>query len=108
MHYVVSNIIIPLTEAKQLSYAELAGPTTLQWFVSHCWGTPFPHFVGCIDKFARAESTAEHYNELESKCGVAAFWICSFSQNQHLLAEEIPGQWQTSSFYKALRSKHCK
>ena len=36
MHYVAANLLNPLTEPEQLSYAELAGPVMVQWFVSHC------------------------------------------------------------------------
>ena len=42
MYYVCHNMLLPMTRLKKLSYAELAGPSTLQWFVSHYWGTPEP------------------------------------------------------------------
>ena len=35
MYYVSANIVKPLTEPFQLSFAEVVGPTTIAWFVSH-------------------------------------------------------------------------
>lgn len=39
---VCHKMLLPMTRLKKLSYAEVAGPSTLQWFVSHYWGTPEP------------------------------------------------------------------
>lgn len=41
MHYVANNLIKPLTRDCKKSYAELIGPKTVEWFVSHYWGQEF-------------------------------------------------------------------
>lgn len=48
MYYVCSNIVKPLTEPFQLSFAEVVGPTAMQWFVSHYWGMAVRHFNDAI------------------------------------------------------------
>ena len=58
MYYVCHNMLLPMTRPKKLSYAELAGPSTLQWFVSHYWGTPFRHFVQSLRKHAETSGMA--------------------------------------------------
>jgi len=50
MYYVVSNMIIPLTEKSKLSYAELVGPRKIDWFVSHFWGDSFQVLVHSLKK----------------------------------------------------------
>ena len=37
MYYLCSNLVKPLTMQVALSYAELVGPSSVQWFVSHFW-----------------------------------------------------------------------
>ena len=44
MYYVRGNIIKPLTEPFQLSWAEMVGPDPMEWFVSHYWGMASPTF----------------------------------------------------------------
>ena len=58
MYYVCHNMLLPMTRPKKLSYAELAGPITLQWFVSHYWGTPFRHFVQSLRNHAETSGMA--------------------------------------------------
>jgi hypothetical protein len=36
------------------------------------------------------------------------YWICSFSNNQHSVHEELGDSWDESSFYLALRSGFCQ
>merc|ERR1711988_1724778 len=98
MYYVEPNIIRPLTVPHQVSYAELAGTVDVVYFVSHFWGTPFRHFVETLECHARATRGAE-WEEL-------SFWICSFSNNQWQIKDDIPdGDWRCSSFYLALTSE---
>ncbi|CAE7759812.1 FRAS1, partial [Symbiodinium pilosum] len=100
MYYVCSNIVMPLTKPVKLSFAELIGPSELNWFVSHYWGTPVQHFVGAVCKhgFAHAKDTWRD----------SAYWICTFSNNQWEVPLELGnGRWQESSFYLALRSPNC-
>jgi len=99
MYYVCSNIVMPLTKPYKLSFAELVGPTQIQWFVSHYWGMPVRHFGHAIRKHAQS-----HGDWRES-----SYWICTFSNSQwHVKLELGSGRWQDSSFYLALRSPSCK
>jgi len=104
MYYVCSNILLPLTKSYKLSYAELAGPKTLEWFCSHFWGTPFAHFVETVTKHAQV--VAEELNIQDF--AAATYWICTFSNNQWRVAEEVGASWEASSFYYALRSGFCR
>ncbi|CAE7252395.1 unnamed protein product [Symbiodinium natans] len=104
MYYVVSNLIMPLTRSRRLSYAELAGPHKVAWFVSHFWGTSFRHFVFSIRK--HAESVAVVSNHADPWAD-RTYWICSFSNNQWNVAEEVGQSWEESSFYLALTCGYC-
>eukprot|EP00438_Fugacium_kawagutii_P015887 Skav206411 [mRNA] locus=scaffold2210:268178:286203:- [translate_table: standard] len=44
MYYVSSDIVKPLTKPFQLSFVELIGPSSMEWFVSHYWGMTVRHF----------------------------------------------------------------
>jgi len=102
MYYVCENIVKPLTKPYQLSYAEFVGPSDLMWFVSHYWGTPFRHFVDSIRKHAETAFDSGEW-------GAQAYWICTLSNNQWQVLQELGGgMWQESSFYLALRSGLCK
>ena len=70
------------------------------WFVSHFWGMPVRHFVDAIRKHAQAYEG--HWRE-------SAYWICTFSNSQWHVKDELGnGRWQDSSFYLALQSPDCK
>lgn len=88
------NIILPLTEPYKLSYAEVAGPSQSQsrWFVSHYWGTPLAHLVASVERHAQ-DFPEKH-----------PYWICTFSNNQWAVSEELGETYHESSFYQALRS----
>jgi len=102
MYYVVSNLLMPLTCKRRLSYAELAGPHQVMWFVSHFWGTSFRHFVQSVRK--HAESVAPYSNVPWT---MPAYWICSFSNNQWEVQEEVGNSWEDSSFFKTLDCSDC-
>ena len=90
MYYLCSNLVKPLTMQVALSYAELVGPSSVQWFVSHYWGMPFEHFIRCLKGHASVQTTS--------------YWICTFSNNQWKVGEELGhGNVEDSSFYLALR-----
>lgn len=90
MYYLCSNLVKPLTMQVALSYAELVGPSSVQWFVSHFWGMPFEHFIRCLKGHAPVQTTS--------------YWICTFSNNQWKVSEELGhGNVEDSSFYLALR-----
>ena len=86
MYYVCGNIIKPLTEPFQLSWAEMVGPDPMEWFVSHYWGMALRHFGEAIRK--HAQSASPDWRD-------TAYWICTFSNSQwHVKAELGNGQWQ--------------
>ncbi|CAE7576720.1 ECHIA, partial [Symbiodinium necroappetens] len=94
MYYLCSNIVKPLTARDQLSYAELAGPCAVAFFVSHYWGMPFQHFLECLKGHAVDRTTS--------------YWICTFANNQWKVAEELGKDVLCSPFYLALRSTSCQ
>ncbi|CAK8995424.1 LINE-1 retrotransposable element ORF2 protein (ORF2p) (Long interspersed element-1) (L1) (Retrovirus-related Pol polyprotein LINE-1) [Includes: Reverse transcriptase [Durusdinium trenchii] len=88
MYYVCSNIVKPLTEPFQMSFAELVGPTKIQWFVSHYWGMPVRHFHESIRRHAQS------YDRCEGDWRDSAYWICTFSNSQWHVKEELGhGHW---------------
>ena len=100
MYYVCSNIVKPLTKPYQLSFAELMGPKKFAWFVSHFWGMPVRHFMDAVRKHALSDQ--EEWRE-------SAYWICTFSNSQWHVKEELGNShWEQSSFYLALTSPDCK
>jgi len=103
MYYVVSNLLMPLTKKKRLSYAELAGPREVMWFVSHFWGTPFRHFVHSVRKHAECIAPTTGRNAWSDR----TYWVCSFSNNQWKVSEEVGESWEESSFYLTLNCGHC-
>ena len=85
MYYVCDNIVKPLTAPSQLSWAEMVGPSAMEWFVSHYWGMAARHLGEAIRKHAQ---TAPNWRD-------TAYWICTFSNSQwHVKAELGDGQWQ--------------
>lgn len=52
MYYVVSQFVKPLTSHIQTSYAELAGASEVEWFVSHFWGNKFAQLLETLQKHA--------------------------------------------------------
>eukprot|EP00438_Fugacium_kawagutii_P008959 Skav215555 [mRNA] locus=scaffold3091:212800:237229:- [translate_table: standard] len=86
MYYVCSNIVKPLTKPFQLSFVELIGPSTMEWFVSHYWGMAVRHFNDAIRKHAMSYAT--EWRGL-------AYWICTFSNSQWHVSDELGyGAWQ--------------
>lgn len=96
MHYVNSNLVLPLTHESKVAYADLIGSAEVRWFVSHSWNTVFRNFVDTLTK---------HAHSLESDD--AAYWICTFSNNQWNLPDELGADILDSSFYLALQHRTC-
>ncbi|CAK8987616.1 unnamed protein product, partial [Durusdinium trenchii] len=71
MHFVVANIVRPLTCDKQVSFVTLWGGRQVDYFVSHSWGTSFSHFVRSIRSHAMSKG-GQTWTD-------AAYWICSFA-----------------------------
>eukprot|EP00928_Gymnodinium_smaydae_P094478 TRINITY_DN7941_c0_g1_i1.p1 TRINITY_DN7941_c0_g1~~TRINITY_DN7941_c0_g1_i1.p1 ORF type:complete len:1231 (-),score=140.51 TRINITY_DN7941_c0_g1_i1:504-3815(-) len=102
MYYVCPNLIMPLTKPYQLSYVELAGASMVEWFVSHFWGMPFCHLVESIRKHAEGQSQSAPLDQHVS------YWICTFSNNQWKVEQEMGASWMDSSFNLALHSGSCR
>merc|ERR1719461_1200186 len=100
MYYLCPNLVMPLTEPDQLSYAEVAGPKDVQWFVSHYWGHTFRLFVESISKHAELTQGASGWRNI-------AYWVCTLSNNQWRVKEELGIDCEDSSFHHALRSSTC-
>lgn len=100
MYFIDTNLVRPLTRRQHISYAELAGPRRVRWFVSHSWSSPFEPFVRTVTTHAKMAGGLLWYEE--------TYWICTFSNNQWDIAGELGhGDWQQSSFYKALTAPYC-
>eukprot|EP00929_Paragymnodinium_shiwhaense_P032903 TRINITY_DN18178_c0_g1_i1.p1 TRINITY_DN18178_c0_g1~~TRINITY_DN18178_c0_g1_i1.p1 ORF type:complete len:1787 (+),score=298.65 TRINITY_DN18178_c0_g1_i1:712-5361(+) len=100
-YYLDANIIKPLTKPRQLSFAELVGPRPLQYYCSHYWGTPFPHFVETVRLHAQDVGGLDW--------GSISYWICFLSNNQWHVSEEVgKGDWRDSSFFKAMSCGDCR
>eukprot|EP00438_Fugacium_kawagutii_P012098 Skav209447 [mRNA] locus=scaffold2199:120526:124871:- [translate_table: standard] len=102
MYFVASNLIVPLTQEDGVSYAELIGPACLHWFVSHYWGMTVRHFMEALRRHA------SHFGGDENARQNMAYWVCTFSNSQHNIKEELGnGQICNSSFFLAMRDRRC-
>ena len=103
MYWTCDHIVKPVTSEKRVSYAELVGCEELKWFISHWWGMHFNKTVESVVKHAASRAGRESWEGVR-------YWICTFSNNQWAMDEEIPpgAPPQESSFYKALRSTSCQ
>lgn len=101
MYWLCDEVVKPLTVEKRISYAELVGCGYVAWFISHWWGMPFSMTVASITK---------HAQRMSSSWAHERYWICTFSNNQWAMDEEIPpgAPPSGSSFYKTLRSPYCR
>jgi len=130
LYYVDSNIVRPLTKSCHLSLAEFMGPSTVDWFVSHYWGTNFSYTVRALKlhansvgrdslitqsqitiasgeaskSIAATSSPVSRASDWKSP-GSISYWICAFSNNQYRIDEELGTSHEDSSFYLALHSE---
>ncbi|CAK9011013.1 Uncharacterized protein SCF082_LOCUS10906 [Durusdinium trenchii] len=105
MYYLDPNLVRPLTKKHRLSFAERVGPSQVDFFISHWWGTPFMNFCESVKRHAIHMC----HSEDESDWKKIAYWICTFSNNQYRVQEELGGHsHEESSFYLALHSPKCK
>lgn len=102
MYFLLPNMVIPVTAPHRLSFAEVVGPMRINWFTSHWWGHSFAQTVTALQKHAMHPSVCQGQNWRN-----AAYWICTFANNQHQVNEELGQQCTESSFYLALWSGHC-
>lgn len=103
MYYMDPNVFMPLTAPYELSFAELIGSRRVDWFVSHYWGTSFRYTCNALKKHAMSV-----YPNAEKSWDQESYWICTLSNNQYMVGEELGDTWSESSFYKTLRSGFCK
>lgn len=103
MYYLNPTVVQPLCAAHRLSYAERVGPHQVQWFVSHFWGTQFRLFCESVRRHALATC-----GESGEAWKTSTYWICTFSNNQYKVEEEVGQSHTDSSFYLALRGGTCK
>eukprot|EP00438_Fugacium_kawagutii_P014363 Skav231769 [mRNA] locus=scaffold739:186093:196299:- [translate_table: standard] len=94
MHFVVSNLVRPLTKSKQVSFVDLWGGRRGDYFVSHSWITGFRHFVRSIHCHALSNDVPDWTD--------AAYWICSFANNQWNIAAELGTDPMSSAFARVL------
>ncbi|CAE7594077.1 pmpB [Symbiodinium natans] len=95
MHFVVANIVRPLTRSQQVSFVSLWGGREVSYFVSHSWGTSFAHF---------ARSIHCHALSAEGQLWMgASYWICSFANNQWDIEGELGSTIMESAFARTLR-----
>eukprot|EP00438_Fugacium_kawagutii_P023264 Skav224629 [mRNA] locus=scaffold1903:88342:89974:+ [translate_table: standard] len=94
MHFVVANLVRPLTKSKGVSFVTLWGGRRVDYFVSHSWGTSFRHFVRSIDCHALSKEGPAWKD--------AAYWICSFANNQWNIAAELGTDPMSSAFARVL------
>jgi len=99
-YYCVANFIEPITQREKLSYADFVGSGSVDFFVSHFWGGIFSELVDSIKSHAQLCSQPDWEQ--------TRYWICSFSNNQWNLQDEMPGTLENSSFYLALWSQSCR
>ncbi|CAK9108991.1 Uncharacterized protein SCF082_LOCUS50656 [Durusdinium trenchii] len=122
MYYLDPNIIRPLTASVRLSFSELVGPDQVEWFVSHWWGTPVAVYCDAlkrhasevkaketssrpINSMARGQSQLDAKDSKDSSWENTTYWICTFSNNQYKIREELGEVHTESSFYLALHSE---
>eukprot|EP00435_Cladocopium_sp_Y103_P002464 s4701_g1.t1 len=105
-HYVNSNILLPITESHQLSFAEVIGQSTRpssRYFVSHWWGAPFEKSMQSICKHAQLAGGNKWKETGQTILLESAYWCCLFSVNQWRMEDELGnGDLARSSFYLAL------
>ena len=88
MYYVCHNIVKPLTGKDKLSYAEVAGPHEVEYFVSHYWGTPFRDYVSSMWKHAEAVVHSAGQPGLEITR--TRYWICTLPRCPVLCVRPAP------------------
>ena len=103
MYWLCDYIVKPLTQSEGISFAELVGCGELNWFISHWWGMHFKRTVESVAKHAQGDRYAGNWE-------TTRYWICTFSNNQWAMDQEIPPEAapSESSFYKALRWRSCR
>ncbi|CAJ1378356.1 unnamed protein product [Effrenium voratum] len=106
MYYVCSHLVVPICKKFQVSFAERVGPQEADFFVSHFWGTPFHDFCESLHHHAVRISD----NDKERSWTTISYWICTFSNNQFKVQEELgeDQDYKNSSFYMALEHGQCK
>ena len=105
LYDVASHVISPATHGHRLpdgstqpSFVELIadGPQRPSYFVSHFWGEPVKHFVGCLARHVQDRTKGE---EGDGTC----LWICAYATRQWSLATDVADDPSHMSFHRALQ-----
>ena len=88
MYYFCHNSVKPLTQLHKLSYAEVAGPHEVEYFVSHYWGTPFRDYISSTWKHAEAVVHSAGQPGLEITR--TRYWICTLPRCPVLCVRPAP------------------
>jgi hypothetical protein len=99
MYYINTHVVKPLTKEFRCSFVELVAtrPQAPRWFVSHFWGTPFKETVEMLNYHAKKRNLPD----------TIIYWVCTFANNQHNLAE-LKGSLEETPFVKAILSSQCE
>ncbi|CAK0878082.1 unnamed protein product [Prorocentrum cordatum] len=121
MYYVVPELVQPLTQSERLSYAEVAGCGSIDWFVSHFWGDPFAEFVQSLQRHAICEAERILAGSDQPRLSEAVtmpdrevwrvirYWVCSFSVNQWSVDDELgDAHFEDTPFFQALWNSSCQ
>jgi len=104
MYFIEPTFVRSLTAAHRLSFAEVAGPAVVQWFVSHCWSHPFADTLQSLERHAFEYAVAAGQSTRDT-----AYWICTFSINRYAIEEELgDGHGRECSFFLALMDPNCR
>lgn len=103
MYFICPNIMMHLTNPFKCSFAELIGPNQVDFFISHWWGEEFIYTIASIKGHASHSLVCGNKDWQE-----LAYWICTFSNNQYAVEDEIGSHVCDSSFCITLRSGSCK
>ncbi|CAK0838434.1 unnamed protein product, partial [Prorocentrum cordatum] len=99
LYHINDLFVMPLTKAEQCSLVDLIalGPQEPQWFISHWWGTPFQDSLSMLQYHAAVHNTPL----------TTAYWMCTFANNQHNLAELNDADLMQTPFVRALVCPSC-
>mmetsp|Transcript_54871 Transcript_54871/g.117753 ORF Transcript_54871/g.117753 Transcript_54871/m.117753 type:complete len:632 (-) Transcript_54871:42-1937(-) len=98
LYVICQHFVMPLTEKFKCSFVELVAleEQVPAFFVSHWWGTPFQHTVKLLAFHAKERGFPDS----------TFYWICTFANNQHNLAE-LSGGLEDTPFVKAIMHPNC-
>jgi len=104
LYHICDMWVKPLTSTAKCSYVEVVanGKQHPMWMVSHAWSTPFACTARMLSHHAetRVMSTGQEPADMR-------YWICTFANNQHDLAELESDLVESPFASVILRGKEC-